>query len=73
MTYIAYNNETYKILCFITTNSIVNTNEVFQNFENYNVITTNLEMPSNYSNYKVVIENEILIGFEEIEATTQEG
>lgn len=72
MTYIAYDIQTNQILCFITTENTINTNEVFVNFSNYNVIQTELEIPLNFSNYKVVIENEILIGFEEIIESLEE-
>ena len=41
--------------------------EVFSNFENYNIVTTYLEIPNNYSKYKVVIEANELISFELLE------
>lgn len=72
-TYIAYDKNTYQILGFIKNNytTIEETAEVFQNYENYEVIRTNLEMPNLFSNYKVVIEEGELKGFEEMEVNNE--
>ena len=67
-TYIAYDTDTHQILGFISNNytTIEETAEVFQNFQNYDVIQTDMDIPSVFDNYKVKIENNILIGFEEM-------
>ena len=67
MTYIAYDKNTLMILAFITTDDIINPSEVFVNFNNYEVLTTNLTIPVNYSNYKVQIVDGEIVGFEESE------
>lgn len=68
-TYIAYDKDTFQILGFISNDytTIEETAEVFQNFENYEVKQTQLEIPSNFSDYKVVISGNEITGFEEIE------
>lgn len=67
-TFIAYNKDSLKILGFIKNNytTLDETKEVFNNFENYEVARTDLEIPNFFSNYKVVIENEQIIRFEKL-------
>ena len=71
-TFIAYDIDTFQILAFIKNDytTFEQVGEVFQNFENYDVRQTDLEIPEFFSNYKVVIENDEIVGFEEI---IQEG
>lgn len=68
-TYIAYNKSTFQILGFISNDytTIEETAEVFQNFENYDVKKTELEIPSDFSSYKVIITDNEITGFEKIE------
>lgn len=68
-TYIAYDKDTFQILGFISNNytKLEETEEIFQNFENYEVIETNLKMPSDFDNYKLIIENGICIKIEKID------
>ena len=63
-THIAYDPSTGKILCFISCDYEINTDKVFANFDNYEVLTINEEMPSNYQDY-IIENNELKLKEEE--------
>lgn len=69
-TFVAYNKNTFQILGFIKNDytSLEETTEVFKNFENYEVAKTELEIPTFFSNYTVVIKDNEIVAFEELEA-----
>ena len=52
-TYIAYNTNTGEILCFISCKEEIDTEKVFVNFENYEVLVIDGTMPQNYNEYYV--------------------
>lgn len=55
---IAYNKDNKKILGFISTDYEINPEEVFGNFENYEVVKTEIEPPlTGFKKYEVDIEN----------------
>ncbi|MBR3280913.1 MAG: hypothetical protein IKI57_03590 [Clostridia bacterium] len=67
--FIAYDKDTYRILGFISNDyiDISQTEEVFKNFENYEVIETDaIQVPPLFDNYRLKFEEGILIGIEEI-------
>lgn len=69
-TFIAYDKETYQIIGFIKNDysRIEDTAEVFQNFENYEVIDAGaIDMPNFFDKYKVIIEEGLFKGIEIIE------
>ena len=68
-TFIAYDKDNFRILAFIQNNytKIEDTEEIFQNFENYEVVQTNIKVPSNYSNYMVILEDGNLKEIQELE------
>ena len=72
-TFIAYDTDTFQVLGFIRNDytKFEETNEIFQWFENYKVIKTELEIPSLFSLYKIKIENEQVIGFEKMEVSKE--
>lgn len=58
-TFIAYDINTFQILCFITNNysTINEVSEIFKNFSNYNIIALdNFIMPNNYRDYKIILD-----------------
>ena len=67
--FIAYDKDTYRILGFIENDytDITETEEVFKNFENYEVIETDaIKVPPFFENYRLVFEEGNLVGIEEI-------
>ena len=67
--FIAYDKDTYRILGFIENDytDITETEEVFKNFENYEVIETDaIKVPPFFENYRLIFEEENLVGIEEI-------
>ena len=53
--FICYDLETKQILAFIRNDytTIESANEVFQEFSNFGIVETELDVPSNYIDYKV--------------------
>jgi hypothetical protein len=71
--FIAYDKDTYRILGFIANDymDISQTEEVFKNFENYEVIETDaIQIPPLFDNYRLIFEEGTLIGIEEIPEET---
>lgn len=68
-TFIAYDKDTFKILGFIRNDysKLEDVDEVFQNFENYEIVETDVEMPENFYNLKVIIRENKMLGFENVE------
>lgn len=67
--FIAYDKDTYRILGFISNDytSIEETNEVFKNFENYEVVQSEeIQIPPFFDNYRLIFEEGNLVGIEEI-------
>lgn len=74
-TYVAYDKNTFQILGFIRNDytTLEETKEVFQNFENYEVKKTNLEVPNFFSDYKVVLEDNEIAVFEKMEVRNEDN
>lgn len=74
MVHLAYDRKTLKILGFIITEEEINPNEVFGQFQNYEVIKTKLEPPfTGYTKYIVEFgENNEVIGYKMNEENKQE-
>ena len=67
--FIAYDKDTYRILGFISNDyiDISQTEEVFKNFENYEVIENDaIQIPPFFDNYRLVFEDGNLVGIEKI-------
>ena len=67
--FIAYDKDTYRILGFISNDymDISQTEEVFRNFENYEVIENDaIQIPPFFDNYRLVFEEGNLVGIEKI-------
>lgn len=67
-TFIAYNKYSKKILGFITNDysKLEDMAEVFKEFENYDVVQTDVEVPNNFDEYKVVMGGGTFSGIERI-------
>lgn len=72
-TYLIYDIETKQILAYITSSDNPNINEVFANFNNYNVLELeNTIIPQPYNEYKVDFnEDDTFKGFQELENTNE--
>lgn len=74
MVHLAYDRKTLKILGFIITEEEINPNEVFEQFQNYEVIKTEVEPP--FIGYTKCIvefdENNEVIGYKMNEENKQE-
>lgn len=66
MVHVAYDKDTQKILAFIVTNDEINNEEVFANFDNYDVVKTDIQPPfSQYKKYTVIFDKEgKVVGYE---------